>query len=145
MKSIIRDVLNDLSDERKARVYETYKSGADAFNRRECLKKEYCDMRAMSWVHKGTTLVESDRGGIKISSRDDEDDRGFYSWIAIDRIVQNMIDDGSYFDMLEYVLRTLDPINSVKVHDLPDAPDKNTIYVLEQKWVYLEEKWVRMG
>lgn len=31
------------------------------------------------------------------------------------------------------------------VHDLPDAPDKNTIYVLEQKWAYLEGKWVRLG
>ena len=43
------------------------------------------------------------------------------------------------------MLMMLEPIKREKVHDLPDDPDENTIYTLEQEWIYLNGEWVRLG
>lgn len=48
-------------------------------------------------------------------------------------------------EKVELMLMMSEPPKRVKVSDLPGAPDKNTVYILVQEWVYLEEKWVRMG
>ena len=48
-------------------------------------------------------------------------------------------------EKLARLLQELEPINREKVHDLPDEPDRNTIYTLEQEWVCLNGEWVRMG
>lgn len=45
---------------------------------------------------------------------------------------------------LDKLLQKLEPINRAKVSDLPDAPDKNTIYTLQQEWIYLYNNWVRI-
>lgn len=45
---------------------------------------------------------------------------------------------------IDKLLQRLEPINRVKVSDLPDAPDKNTIYTLEQEWIYLDNNWLRL-
>ena len=44
---------------------------------------------------------------------------------------------------IDNLLQVLAPIDRVKVRDLPDTPDRNTIYTVEQEFIYVDGNWLR--
>lgn len=73
-------------------------------------------------------------------------------WEAADIAIEALKNENALIDStsteideeLDRLLQKLKPINRVKVPDLPDTPNKNTIYTLEQEWIYIDNNWLRI-